>query len=51
MKFYHAVPWGMDFVCDAYQAKLMLAAMADKGNYRMLAREISRFLKQSWKNT
>lgn len=34
MKFYHAVPWGMDFVCDAYQAKLMLAAMADKGNYR-----------------
>ena len=33
MKFYHAVPWGMDFVCDAYQAKLMLAAMADKGNY------------------
>ena len=33
MKFYHALPWGMDFVCDAYQAKLMLAAMADKGNY------------------
>ncbi len=33
MKFYHAVPWGMDFVCDAYQAKLMLAAMADKGSY------------------
>lgn len=34
MKFYHALPWGMDFVCDAYQAKLMLAAMADKGSYR-----------------
>lgn len=33
MKFYHALPWGMDFVCDAYQAKLMLAAMADKGSY------------------
>lgn len=34
MEFYHALPWGMDFVCDAYQAKLMLAAMADKGSYR-----------------
>lgn len=33
MEFYHALPWGMDFVCDAYQAKLMLAAMADKGKY------------------
>lgn len=33
MKFYHALPWGMDFVCDAYQAKLILAAMADKGSY------------------
>lgn len=34
MKFYHAVPRGRDFVCDAYQAKLMLAAMDDKGIYR-----------------
>lgn len=33
MEFYHAVPWGMDFVCDAYQAKLILTAMADKGKY------------------
>lgn len=33
MEFYHALPWGMDFVCDAYQAKLMLAAMEDKGKY------------------
>lgn len=33
MEFYHALPWGMDFVCDAYQAKLILAAMADKGKY------------------
>lgn len=33
MEFYHALPWGMGFVCDAYQAKLMLAAMADKGKY------------------
>lgn len=33
MQFYHALPWGMDFVCDAYQAKLILAAMADKGSY------------------
>lgn len=33
MEFYHALPWGMDFVCDAYQAKLMLTAMADKGKY------------------
>ncbi len=31
MEFYHALPWGMDFVCDAYQAKIMLAAMEDKG--------------------
>lgn len=28
MEFYHSLPWGMDFVCDAYQAELMLAAMA-----------------------
>lgn len=34
MKFYHAVPWGMDLVCDAYQAKLMLVAMTGKGNYQ-----------------
>lgn len=27
MEFYHALPWGMDFVCDAYQAKLMLTQM------------------------
>lgn len=33
MEFYHALPWGMEFVCDAYQAKLMLAAMEDKGKY------------------
>jgi len=33
MEFYHALPWGMDFVCDAYQAKLILMAMADKGKY------------------
>lgn len=33
MEFYHALPWGMNFVCDAYQAKLMLAAMKDKGKY------------------
>lgn len=33
MKFYHALPWGMDFVCDAYQAKIMLVAMEDKGKY------------------
>ncbi|HBA47219.1 MAG TPA: hypothetical protein DCZ91_05365 [Lachnospiraceae bacterium] len=31
MQFYHALPWGTDFVCDAYQAKLMVAAMEDKG--------------------
>lgn len=33
MGFYHALPWGMDFVCDAYQAKIILAAMEDKGKY------------------
>lgn len=33
MEFYHALPWEMGFVCDAYQAKLMLAAMEDKGKY------------------
>lgn len=33
MEFYHALPWGRGFVCDAYQAKLMLAAMEDKGKY------------------
>lgn len=33
MEFYHALPWGMGFVCDAYQAKLMLAVMEDKGKY------------------
>ena len=33
MEFYHALPWGMGFVCDAYQAKLILAAMEGKGKY------------------
>lgn len=33
MEFYHAVPDGMEFVCDAYQAKIILAAMEDKGTY------------------
>lgn len=33
MEFYHGLPWGMDFVCDAYQAELILTAMADKGKY------------------
>ncbi len=33
MEFYHALPWGMDFVCDAYQAKLILIAMEEKGKY------------------
>lgn len=33
MEYYHALPWGMDFVCDAYQAKLILTAMEDKGAY------------------
>lgn len=31
MEFYHALPDNMGFVCDAYQAKIMLAAMEDKG--------------------
>lgn len=33
MEFYHALPPKMGFVCDAYQAKLMLLAMEDKGRY------------------
>ena len=33
MEFYHALPPQMGFVCDAYQAKLMLLAMEDKGRY------------------
>lgn len=33
MEFYHALPIQMGFVCDAYQAKLMLLAMKDKGRY------------------
>ncbi|MCM1233903.1 MAG: MBL fold metallo-hydrolase [Ruminococcus flavefaciens] len=33
MEFYHALPHEMGFVCDAYQAKLMLAAMEDKRKY------------------
>lgn len=33
MEFYHALPWEMGFVCDAYQAKLILTAMEDKGKY------------------
>lgn len=38
MEFYHALPWGMDFVCDAYQVKIMLAAMEDKGKYYKMYR-------------
>ena len=33
MQFYHALPWGMDFVCDAYQAMLIRTAMEEKGKY------------------
>lgn len=33
MEFYHALPPQMGFVCDAYQAKLMLLAMEEKGKY------------------
>lgn len=33
MEFYHAVPWEKAFVCDAYQAKVMLAAIEDKQKY------------------
>lgn len=33
MEFYHALPCEMGFVCDAYQAKVMLTAMSDKGRY------------------
>ena len=33
MEFYHALPSQMGFVCDAYQAKLMLLAMEEKGKY------------------
>lgn len=33
MEFYHALPAEMGFVCDAYQAKLILLAMEDKGRY------------------
>lgn len=33
MEFYHELPWGMGFVCDAYQARIMLTAMEDKGIY------------------
>lgn len=38
MEFYHKLPWGMGFVCDAYQAKIMLAAMEDKGQYYKMYR-------------
>ena len=33
MEFYHALPHEMGFVCDEYQAKLILAAMEDKGDF------------------
>lgn len=33
MEFYHALPPEMGFVCDAYQARVILAAMEDKGKY------------------
>ena len=33
MEFYHALPREMGFVCDAYQAKVMLTAMSDKHRY------------------
>lgn len=36
MEFYHHTPKGMHFVCDAYQAEIILTAMAGmehKGNY------------------
>lgn len=38
MEFYHHTPAGMHFVCDAYQAEVMLTAMIEmekKGNYPM----------------
>ena len=36
MEFYHAVPKGMAFLCDAYQAEIMQAAIkaVNKGKYR-----------------
>ncbi len=36
MEFYHAVPDGMAFLCDAYQAEIMQAAIkaVNKGKYR-----------------
>ena len=36
MEFYHHMPEGMQFVCDTYQAEVMLTAMKGmeaKGNY------------------
>lgn len=33
MEFYHELPLEMGFVCDAYQAKVMLTAMEDKGGH------------------
>jgi ribonuclease J len=33
MEFYHAVPNDKAFVCDEYQAEIMLAAIEDKGKY------------------
>lgn len=33
MEFYHALPPKMGFVCDSYQAKLILLAMKEKGKY------------------
>ena len=33
MGFFHAVPWGMDFVCDEYQAELILSAIRHMGRF------------------
>lgn len=33
MEFYHALPHEMGFVCDEYQAKLILAVMEDKRDF------------------
>lgn len=33
MKFYHATPNNKAFVCDEYQAEIMLTAIKDKGKY------------------
>ena len=33
MQFFHAVPSGMDFVCDEYQAEIILAAIKRRSKY------------------